>query len=259
MSLKNILVLILLTTSQWLSAQTDSVKVQYSEELVDEFKSNLNLEFIPIRKGIMTNHQNFFKIGLTLAQPFSELGGLIEYREFGPTSLDVSYERKLLKSSLSVEVRLANNLGWSYYYAYNEFTRNGPISEQETILNKSTLHLSLRYYHLQKKRINRGRGGNHLYGSYFFISGKNLLAWAEKRRQTYHYTAFGGGLVREVKQNKINSGPALIRFGYGLQTRFLKHGYIDLNIGSNISPNATPFEIISLPDFNLTLGFGLVK
>lgn len=126
----------------------------------------------------------------------------------------VAWERKLGQSAFSVEFlgyigarKSESTLVNSFDYDYSGWQWGG--------------HIQPRYYYSLKKRMARGKSGNNLSGTYIALQ---TMFRRENEKQS------------DVIVNLINTFDGISNYAgagplWGFQYRFLKNGFIDLNVG----------------------------
>jgi hypothetical protein len=126
--------------------------------------------------------------------------------EFNP-----EYERKIGKSSFSINTGLGISYG-DYYYRDN-FYGGYNLGVNATI--------EPRYYYNLKKRIATGKSANNLSGNYFSINVNGSFS------KSYYGTLDSAAVI---KNNELSGNLLVIEPRWGIQRRLFKNGFLDLSV-----------------------------
>jgi hypothetical protein len=132
------------------------------------------------------------------------------YQSFSRGGISINfnpeYERKIGKSSFSINSGLGVNYSNSFYFkGYNASATIEP-----------------RYYYNMKKRIASGKSANNLSGNYFSINAKGSYG-----RGTYKGITFDGVLSEKAE---FDGSTFVFEPRWGIQRRLFKNGFLDLSL-----------------------------
>ncbi len=163
--------------------------------------------------------RSMFKIDLLNLINFSSFY-YTKQLDFAPS---IAWEQKINQSAFSIETEAS--LAMSYRgFRYQDDLQNLKIrSDYQSF--KAQLVVQPRYYFDLKRRIAKGTAGNNLSGPYVGLHNVFSKTWLDGKTSfslptEFRISTYGVGLV------------------VGCQYRFLRHGYVDFNIGQGVSTSS---------------------
>jgi hypothetical protein len=212
--------------------QSDSVKVEYSEENPERSDFKLKEKYKYLRKN-MVEEKGLFKIAVLDAN-FGINNQVYAFFPVHARGRLLAYERKL-SPSFSAIIFNVNYFGLGILHQTS--------LDSTTLFN--TTGLGVRYYHCQKRRIAEGKTANNFSDNYFAFQVNNLFDI------TYNFP--------KANYPKQLSKPTIDML-YGVQRRIGKFGYFDINFGVRYDQinyvkkqHKLPIDLIS--NFAIGLGF----
>jgi hypothetical protein len=223
---------IFLGMSSLFGQSTDSSKTTYSQEDSTITTSELKRFYRYITRANV-EEKTLFKLG------------------FWPNTGDQQYTSRPtfrigIKTEASVERKITPSFsifgGFDFSLQYNVFNRAGVpyhgIGNSTFIDIDKTLHTSLnaklgtRYYYAMAKRMRTGKSANNFSGNYL---GLQLAATISARSVTHYYDSkTGETLLSEVSKLIMYDGP-LFSAMWGVQRRLGKLGFVDINVGPELT------------------------
>lgn len=239
-------------------AQSDTLRV--SEEYYKERDPNLIL--VPSnRLRSSFDESQILKVGIGVQSISGNLSNSMISGSF--VSIDLSYERKIKRSSWSVIANLSNHsliernrVFYNPFGFYNSTVVSGGEGENISGEIQFRLDLGARYYYRQEKRLSRGIGGENLNGSYFGATLWNAVTQVTETVTRFQTMGGRSVITRQTQQEKISLAAATLYLSWGNQVRILRRTYLDVNIGP-------AFEVSEPSNWsvivNLKLGVALWK
>ena len=129
----------------------------------------------------------------------------------------IAFEQKIAASAWSVQTEVGGSL-YSGKYAVETFNEKQHFTSQ---VYQTAVSLQPRWYYNLKRRIAQGKSGNSLSGMYVALQGR----WSYGYEPASNIQA---GAERSVQHWSL--APV-----WGLQHRFMRHGYADFNIGAGLA------------------------
>lgn len=221
-----------------LHAQTrDSVRVSYSEEVVDTTKVKFREAFRYITRATV-EERTLVKAGGSL--PLPAWGGYIGL--MGGVGLEAGVEHKLTPS-FSVQALLM-----SRYYRNGHFQRNYSLE----------IPVSVRYYYSQARRIRRGLSANNFSNNYFGLQVENVVYGVRRIARPYG----GGGFYKpeptEFYTLRGTDMLSALTLQWGIQRRVGQRGYFDFSLSFPVLPILNRQRSPSMmPSWGVNFKFGL--
>ncbi|MBD2754798.1 hypothetical protein [Spirosoma validum] len=218
--------------SVYAQTQTDSVRTEYQTE--DEAISRSEIQRV-IRYITRANveEKTLIKIGgLPNSNPFTQTGGLFT----GGLNTDISIERKI-NPSFSVLFGFDNQV-FANYYRREAFSRispgPGPLwLTDHTLSLSSSAKVAVRYYYSMARRIKEGKSANNFSGTYVAFQVRRPVLSYLKRRQ---YELVSGDTRTEAEASPLGTlNTPSLSIQWGIQQRLGRRGYIDLNVGPELT------------------------